>query len=54
MEPTDENYQQLGDLLLQEIRAKNSVKYPTLTELLAKLQASLAKPACRYASHTLM
>lgn len=37
---SDENYQNLGDFLLQEIRAKSSIKYPSLSELLNKLQVS--------------
>ena len=37
---SDENYQKLGDFLLQEIRAKSSIKYPSLSELLTKLQVS--------------
>ncbi|KAL0019060.1 hypothetical protein WJX79_002991 [Trebouxia sp. C0005] len=38
---SDENYQKLGDFLLQEIRAKSSIKYPSLSELLTKLQDAL-------------
>ena len=37
---SDENYQKLGDFLLQEIRAKSSIKYPSLSGLLTKLQVS--------------
>ena len=40
MVTTDENYQRLGDFLLHEVRAKDSVKYPTLADMLVKLQAS--------------
>lgn len=35
---SDENYQKLGDFLLQEIRAKSSIKYPSLSEIFTKLQ----------------
>lgn len=35
---SEEGFHSLGDFLLREIRAKDTVKYPTLTELLTKLQ----------------
>ena len=40
LEFTDENTQKLGDFLLQEIRSQASVRYPTLSVLVDKLQAS--------------
>lgn len=33
-----EGFQSLGDFLLLEIRARNTVKYPSLSQLLFKLQ----------------
>lgn len=35
---SDEGFQSLGDFLLLEIRARSTVKYPSLTELLLQLQ----------------
>lgn len=35
---SDEGFQSLGDFLLLEIRARKTVKYPSLTGLLLQLQ----------------
>ena len=45
---SDEGFQSLGDFLLREIRAKNTVRYPSLTELLSKLQV---RPGHRVTTH---